>query len=585
MTGIILFLIAILGNVSAVCCERTTNGGICLNVGSSNYCDTSNGYRVDDTACESTSYCSTGTCINYAAGICMSSTSSACNPSLGGYWIDDSPSNIDDCKLGCCLVGDGWSLVGRATCNSMITAYPGINVEFKESITNAEDCSAAAGPTMKGACVSQTTKGRACTVETKETCTSEHKEFHGGLLCSAPEIGTICTMTDKTTCVDGRNEVFFVDGCGNPANVYDFSKITDVPYWTYIKDPASSDICGYGSANANNLDCGNCNYIGGSTCGKAKGVTPKAGNNICRSLNCIGYNKEGFVGTTTANSPKHGQSWCSQPMSDFENAKPGDLSYRLYCYDGEVQRDLCDIERNSLCNQTDVPVFGTAANCVPNRWQLCIFINNSNDCLNAEEVDCKIQYGVSLTNGTTEILFLNNTNGNTQEIKAACVPKYPPGFNFWEADASVLGVTPQLTTTQVCAFASTSVVAGYHSWVAGNWVSIEGNCFQQCISNCSANIAKSVCEEDCFSGLLGGHICPRSEAFLDYGGAFSSILDLGNVSLNSTWAIGRENLSISLGDCGVKANYIGEPGYHAWRDLFVGDNITIESIPNYDKYM
>ena len=33
-------------------------------------------------------------------------------------------------------------------------------------------------------------------------------EFHEGFLCSAQELGTNCAMTEKTTCVEGEDEVF-----------------------------------------------------------------------------------------------------------------------------------------------------------------------------------------------------------------------------------------------------------------------------------------------------------------------------------------------------------------------------------------
>jgi hypothetical protein len=583
MFAFFLIIIA-LGNISAVCCERTTGGGKCIDVGSSNYCSTENNpttgtpYKIDNTACGSTPYCSTGTCVNNAAGTCTLSTDSACDPSLGGYWVNNLPSNIPDCKPGCCLIGDSSALVPLVGCREMSKAY-GFTMDFKDSVTTVDACLQAAGPTTKGACVSQTTKGRTCDVETKEACTSASKDFHAGLLCTAPQLGTVCTIPNpaKTKCVDGKNEVYFADSCGNPANVYDSSKLTDTDYWTYIKDPTSSDICGYGNANTNNPDCGNCNYLGGSTCGKPTGIQPSNGNYICKSLSCTLPD-----GTVKA----HGSSWCNQPLSYFETAKPGDLSYRFSCFNGEVQADLCDTQRNSLCNETDnVPVFGSLASCIPNKWQYCIFLNNSKDCLSGK-MDCNVQKGIGLMNASGNYKsFLDSSSGSM--IKAACVPKYPPGFNFWTPDAAVMGITPTLDSSQACAIASSSVLAGYHAWVLGNWNSIEGFCFKQCIDNCSSSIVKGICQEGCFSG------CPRSESFLDYGttvfgggsGPYASgTNDLGNVSLDSTWATNEELLSVALGDCGVKANYIGQPGYNSWKDLFIGGNISSSSIPNGDSY-
>lgn len=549
-----VFLITLMGSVSAVCCERTKNGGICLDVGGSQYCN--DAFRISDTACQSTPYCSTGTCVNNEAGTCTVSTSAACDTSLGGYWYNEIPEDIDDCRFGCCLIGDGAAFVGRVTCNAMAAFY-GVDSDFRASIADEATCLASAGPTTKGACIFQTDRGRSCTLETREKCNLEGKEFHAGLLCSAPQLGTICTPTKRTTCVEGKNEVYFVDNCGNPANVYDFSKADLVDYWTDIKDPASEDICGAGDANANSPTCGNCNYILGSTCGKG---AASYGDYICRDLSCT-YNGE----------PKqHGEAWCSQPITDFESAKPGDLSYMLYCYNGEIQWELCGNQRTGLCKEDTLG----EANCISNRWQACAFQNNSRDCLNTDKRDCRVE-GTSMKDGEREsILFLDTDTSNM--IQATCVPKYPPGFNFWKSDTSILGVSPVLTPSQVCGFASAASVGGYHAGVISAWEAIEEKCFAKCITDCEDVLEtfRSTCQQNCFNK------CDPSESFENggYGGG-----ELGDVDLKEDWVNAEKGLCVSFGDCGVKPNYFGKDSYNAWKDLFVGDDINIDDIPGADS--
>ncbi len=571
LTGILLGVLIIfsVNIVSAICCERTigvagAEGGICVDVGDVQYCNDE--FRIGETtACESTTWCKEGTCVNNVEGTCMPSPSAACDPSLGGYWYDDFPEDIEECKDGCCLIGEGAAFVPQTTCYKM-AAVEGVQPDFRATVTTQEECLLMGGPTNKGACVFQTERGRECTIETREEC-SDDREFHNGFLCSAPDLGTICTMTKRTTCVEGRHEVFFEDSCGNTANVYDSGLVTDIPYWTYMKDPASTEICGYGGANIESPTCGNCNYIGGSTCAaKRIGESVDYGNYICRDLSCNynGVEKE------------HGDAWCSQPISDFENAKPGDSSYRLYCYNGEVQWELCGNLREKLCKE-DGDILGEA-NCLPNRWQDCTFQNNAKDCGDTDTRDCKIQKGTNKKDEDGEyVLFDNSLDGSKDMIEAVCVPRYPPAFNFWEPDEKILGVTSQLTPTQVCGMGSVVSTAGFHKRLTTRWWAIEGNCFAKCIEDNEEEVLfKGTKLTACFKD------CPDSKSFVEK--TSSENFKLGDVELLEEWAQEQEGLCIALGDCGVKANYIREDSYYSWKELFTGDDISKSNIPRANEH-
>ena len=363
-----------------------------------------------------------------------------------------------------------------------------------------------------------------------------------------------------------------------------FYIIKNIDYWKYIKDPDSSEICGYGLANKNSLGCGNCNYGAGSACGSARGtgVNPTYGDYICRDLDC----------TYKGGTKSHGSAWCSESLSYFETANPGDSSYKLSCYKGEVQWEPCDTQRNKLCKEecktyddSDPPeCLKTDANCISNRWQDCVFQVNSKACLDASQRDCKVLEGVSRKDENGDILFLNYTytydsagiltSESSNSIKAVCVARYPPGFNFWDPSADILGIEPEITPAGVCSAGSVSSVAGYNKRLTSEWEAKEGKCFGECIEECAGSIVEPECQQICFLS------CPPSESFenMPWGQA------LGNVNLNQNWATGNKGLCVSLGDCGVKPNYLLKGGYYSWKELFIGDNISKTNIPGADNY-
>ncbi|RMD65624.1 hypothetical protein D6817_05675, partial [Candidatus Pacearchaeota archaeon] len=125
--------------------------------------------------------------------------------------------------------------------------------------------------------------------------------FYPGVLCTNEELGTNCVPTKETTCLPGKTEVYFVDSCGNPANIYDASKLRNKEYWGFVKDKQKS--CNPNSANINSKTCGNCNYALGSICREATEDTgtPRYGDFICANLNCVDENGK---------ERRHGESWC-----------------------------------------------------------------------------------------------------------------------------------------------------------------------------------------------------------------------------------------------------------------------------------
>ena len=69
---LIIFLVIILASsINAICCEKVKNGAYCVDVADASACDNSPGYNIDETACESTTYCTTGTNIDSEEGTCF----------------------------------------------------------------------------------------------------------------------------------------------------------------------------------------------------------------------------------------------------------------------------------------------------------------------------------------------------------------------------------------------------------------------------------------------------------------------------------------------------------------------------------
>ena len=245
-------------------------------------------------------------------------------------------------------------------------------------------------------------------------------EFYPDKLCSAENLNTICGATEKTTCVDGEDEVYFIDSCGNLANIYDATKIKDTNYWNDVKGKAES--CDYDESNAGDSSCGNCDYFLGSTCKKYKrgeSVKPSYGDNICKDLNCV------YEGKTY----QHGETWCANAKGTKSNS-PGSRYSRLVCYNNEVTVEPCADYRQEICLQSSIGNFKTAA-CRVNRWQDCTSQSSQKNCENSDRRDCK---------------WISAEHNNNNKV---CVPLYAPGFDFWnsEGDASELCSKASATCT------------------------------------------------------------------------------------------------------------------------------------------
>lgn len=439
-------------NVSAlnatVCCEKTKAGMFCQNVPAE---ECASGSTQAPTSCESTSYCKSGTCFNSNQGTCLDNTPEIVCNANNGIWSENPPAQ---CSLGCCILGDQAAFVTLTRCKFLSSSL-GLVTNYNKNINDEIQCVLQVQNQDRGACVYDFEFQRTCKFTTRAQCslgtnsTNRVGEFYKDKLCTAPELGTNCGKSKKTACIPGKDEIYFLDTCGNPANIYDASKIENEEYWTNVK--TKSESCGPGLSNANSKNCGNCNYLQGSIC-RASSSSNRAsyGDSICTDLNC--------ESTSNGNSYKHGESWCV--YEDFGTTNKGDGSvgsrfYKHICINGEEVLEQCADFRQEECIEdsieTTVGKFSQAA-CRVNRWQDCLLQIDKQDCENIDKRDCLWKEDFQSLNDSSK--------------KGICITKNPPGLNFWNSEE----------TKSICAQANVKCIVTFEKKLLGSG--------EQCVSNC-----------------------------------------------------------------------------------------------------
>lgn len=427
---------------NTVCCEKTNSGLYCQDVLES---ECNGSVRKVPTACSSTSYCKSGTCYNSNDGTCTENTPQILCNANQGVWSENKPSQ---CELGCCVLGDQANFVTLVRCKKL-SSFLGLETNYKGGIKDELECIMSVKNKEKGACVYEFEFEKTCKVSAREECTSEKVggatvTFFAGKLCSAEELGTNCGPSRKTTCIAGRDEVYFMDTCGNPANIYDSAMISDKEYWTNIKSKWES--CGFGAGNGNSKSCGNCDYILGSICKEEKGAS--YGDYICTDLNC--------KKTSNGKSYKHGESWCvyDDKGPEEKGNYVGSRFYKHICINGEEVLEACEDYRNEICIEDKLVSGGVSfsqAACRVNRWKSCTAQDSEKDCENGDQRDC---YWRSTSSDIRDVMGLSLTD-NTEGV---CLPRYTPGQAFWSGDDK----------SSVCASANAQCVITYKKGLFGS---------------------------------------------------------------------------------------------------------------------
>ena len=416
-----------------VCCEQTTDGLSCVDVPESRCAENA---TKAPTSCASTAFCRTGTCFSSTEGTCLDSPKLVCEDN-GGAWSQDSPPQ---CELGCCILGDQAAFVTLVRCKRLASTF-GLPINYNRDVSDELSCVLSTGDQVKGACVFESEFERTCKAATRSECeVMGESEFFEGRLCTAEELGTNCAPTTKTTCVDGRDGAYFLDSCGNIANIYDAKAVDprsaqQKAYWTFIE--GKEDSCNPGNDNANDPGCGNCDYALGSVCREHEGRIggPTFGSAICRSLNCEDIGR------------KHGESWCTTA----EDAEVGSRYFKHICINGEDVLEPCADFRQEVCIEDTVGDFTNAA-CRKNRWHDCTDQSRKSDCEDTVQRDCRWT--------GTDLVVKDATF-----ITGRCFPKVIPGLKFWEGDDA--------KTT--CAFSNGECLVEKEKKIGGGWKVVENN--------------------------------------------------------------------------------------------------------------
>jgi len=485
-----------------VCCEKTEIGAWCQNSKEENCVD---GFRKTPTSCDGTSFCKLGCCVDSSEGLCMKNTPQKVCEISSGSWIDDKECNVEQCNLGCCVLGDQASFVTLTRCKRISRVY-GLETNFKRDIVNEAECILVAHASDKGACVFESEGERTCRFTTRQECSSSGSEgsaageFWKDYLCSNDELATSCGPSRETVCLEGKDEVYFMDTCGNPANIYDANRIyeKDASYWQKIVPKSLS--CGAGDGNVDSKSCGNCEYLQGSICGKGKA---EYGDLNCKDLNC--YDTQNGV------DYKNGESWCEFAGVDSGDGldSVGSRYFRHICIHGEEVIEPCADFRNEVCIEesmgSEYGNFNEAA-CRVNRWTDCIDQFTEKDCLNEDKRDCFWVKGAHYdgSGSRKEVKDLADSEEKKENVGILsgghiCLPKNPVGLEFWASGNS----------KEVCSLGNSKQV-----------VKFEANL---------ADLAKKTkkCKENC------------------------EVLD-------TDWVDSMNRVCISLGDCGAHVNFVGE---------------------------
>ncbi len=402
-----------------------------------------------------------------------------------------------------------------------------LKTNFRNDIGNEQACILTALSSEKGACVFEKEGSKTCIMTTRGDCltrsVNETKtEFFKDYLCSADELATNCGPTSETTCIDGKDEVYFKDSCGNAANIYDANKIysKDPSYWRKIVTKEESCNSKSISGNAGSTTCGNCNYLAGSICRKGKAVY---GDFSCKDLNC--YN------TQNGRDYRNGESWCIYQGDVGKGLDSvGSRHFRHVCINGEETVEPCADFRNEVCIEERLS--GTYGNfieaaCRVNRWTDCIDQIEKEDCENIDKRDCYWLEGFHYDGSNSKTSKDNVVNSSSSVAEndpkkenfgilvggdGICLPNNPPGLEFWQ----------ESNAKTICSLGNSKQTVHFEEGLLGN---------RGCVENCDA--------------------------------------------LTNEWSDDMNNICKSLGDCG---NYINVAGRFTDEGVIIKDNGKIRKI-------
>ena len=324
--------------------------------------------------------CTRGTCFNSGNGICSKNSPKGECESKKMEWFNEPKGNIPQCMRGCCVINGEGTFITEQEC-SYRSEKLGINKDFRSEILGQPACEALVELKDEGACVFEKQPLNDCVFTTKENCQTRRGEFYSKTLCSNPGLKTECKPQARNSCIEGKDEVYWVDSCGNRENVYDFSKKAELK--EKGKAALENERCILGNPkdpgfSERQKTCGNCNAILGTICGKKtpkESLVESSAEYVCRDQSCTDSG-----GTKRAN----GESWCRYQGSTGEDKNrgtdtPGSNHFLERCENGEIVTNACGNYREEVCAESRIQTeSGTSfsnAQCITNLGALCLDYN------------------------------------------------------------------------------------------------------------------------------------------------------------------------------------------------------------------
>ena len=453
LTGFFISLLSIkqIGVVSAQgneefnCCVQTNNGAICQDISSKSISPTDSNSCSNPLSgkCEETIECEIGTCIYNDGLSCAANSPKQECEDREGTWKKGATYEIQECIKGACVLAGDIEYVTEKQC-VLLSESRGLEIDFRPGISEFE-FESISNSIPKGACLLQ---GTDCRFVTIIECDNMNGNFFEDLLCSNTNLATNCGPSDQTMCVDDK--IYFVDTCGNPANIYDSSKVNpdeNLNYWEVVSEPE----CNIDLNDPDSIkSCGNCNIFLSSQCSEDSNEEVFYGDYICKNLRCTDENGK---------SRLNGEKWCVYDgfIGDGKDTV-GSEHWIASCNNGKVEVNSCGSYRGLICEQTIIEendLSLSTASCVVNEALKCLsYRPEEKSC--SENAHCLIK----------------NIDVDENFKFSVCSSEYPRGFDAEETRDSKI----------ICSLANVECKVVYKKGFSG-W---------KCIDNCN-------CERETFT--------------------------------------------------------------------------------------
>lgn len=410
-------------------CAKTIGGKICVEYASAGECAAQCAVGCIPAKMSETNDCRIGSCFDPVEGTCMPNSPKGACETNGGTWLSDANANTKQCAKGCCLSAGQAVFTTERRCER-ISSVLGISRIFKPEIKTESACVSSSGALVEGACIlgKDSISGKnLCRFVTRELCIQLKGQFYKGALCSNPDLNSVCEKQKKSGCIEGKDEVYWIDSCGNRENIYDANKARSWNNGMILSKEESCQLDSGIDLLNNQGTCGNCNYFKGSKCGdktSSEKLSDSTQNYVCRDLRCDDNGK----------IRQNGESWCEyQGAIGVDEGRtrstdtPGSRHFRKICINGEIRREACADYRNEICTESKNPLesgatFSVSA-CQVNPWQECISYNLLES---AEEKVKKCNENAWC--------YVKSTNIDKNFKFNLCMPKYPGGHNLQTGD-------------------------------------------------------------------------------------------------------------------------------------------------------